>query len=101
MFTTKPDTLFGASFIALSVEHDLAKNFTKDREFQIFRDKCLKLQEKKDLVNEKLGFDTKIHVQHPLLTGKKLPVFFFFFSATNKTSEIKYIIIIFRRKLLK
>ena len=56
VFTTKPETLFGASFIALSVEHDLAKNFTKNKEFQIFRDKCLKLQEKKDFVNEKLGF---------------------------------------------
>ena len=76
VFTTKPETLFGASFLALSVEHDLAKNFTKNKEFQIFRDKCLKLQEKKDFVNEKLGFDTKIYVEHPLLTDKKLPVFF-------------------------
>ncbi len=76
VFTTKPETLFGASFIGLSVEHDLAKEFLENKEFQIFRDKCLKLQEKRDFVNEKIGFDTHLYAHHPFITKKKLPIFF-------------------------
>ena len=39
-FTTRPDTLFGFSFLALSVDHPLSKHFEKDPEFQNFKDEC-------------------------------------------------------------
>ena len=39
-FTTRPDTLFGFSFLALSVDHPLSKHFEKSPEFQNFKEKC-------------------------------------------------------------
>ena len=33
IFTTRPDTIFGASFIAISVDHEICKDFQKDNEF--------------------------------------------------------------------
>ena len=41
-FTTRPDTLFGFSFLALSVDHPLSKHFEKSPEFQNFKEKCSK-----------------------------------------------------------
>ena len=76
VFTTRPETLFGASFIALSVEHPLSKRFKDNKEFNLFREKCLKMQESKDPDQEKIGYDTKLFVSHPFLEDKKLPVYF-------------------------
>merc|ERR1711991_1114213 len=53
VFTTRPETIFGASFIALSVEHPLSSKFSDDEKFLEFRNKCLKMQETKDSVQEK------------------------------------------------
>ena len=41
-FTTRPDTLFGFSFLALSVDHPLSKHFENNLEFQKFRNECSK-----------------------------------------------------------
>ncbi len=76
VFSTKPETLFGASFIALSVEHELAEKFKDSKGFKSFREKCLKLQEKKDFINEKIGFDTQLFVEHPFIKNLKLPIYF-------------------------
>jgi leucyl-tRNA synthetase len=42
VFTTRPDTIFGASFIAISVDHPFCKIYDDNESFQIFKDKCLK-----------------------------------------------------------
>ena len=42
VFTTRPDTIFGASFIALSSEHSLSKNFVNDEKFKKFKEECNK-----------------------------------------------------------
>ncbi len=76
VYTTKPETLFGASFIALSVEHDLAQKFKDSEKFKSFRENCLKLQEKKDFVTDKIGFNTQLNVEHPLIKNCKLPIYF-------------------------
>ena len=34
IFTTRPDTIFGASFIAVSVDHEICKNFVNDQDFK-------------------------------------------------------------------
>ncbi len=78
VFTTRPDTLFGASFIALSPDHPLGKKFVEEKEFKKFKDQCDKTGTTEEaLANaEKIGFSTNLFVKHPFIKNKKLPVFF-------------------------
>ncbi len=78
IFTTRPDTLFGASFIALSVDHPLSKDFQKDKKFLDFKQECNKSGTTEEaLANaEKLGFKTNLKVKHPFIESKELPVYF-------------------------
>ena len=76
VFTTRPETIFGASFIALSVEHPLSSKFSDDEKFLEFRNKCLKMQETKDSVQEKIGFHTSLFAEHPFIKNEKIPIFF-------------------------
>ena len=57
IFTTRPDTIFGASFIAISVDHEICKNFDKNQDFEKFKDECSKIGTTEEaLANaEKLG----------------------------------------------
>jgi len=72
VFTTRPDTIFGASFIALSVEHEIAINISKkNKDLKKFIDDCENLNYEK----EKKGFDIGLFVEHPFIEGKKLPIF--------------------------
>ena len=71
VFTTRPDTLFGATFIAISTEHPLVKELLKaDKKIENFIRDCKKSNPDK----EKLGFDTRVLVEHPV-TKKTLPVY--------------------------
>ena len=80
IFTTRPDTIFGASFIALSVDHPLSKTFNNDKNFLKFRESCNKTGTTEEaLANaEKLGFNTKLFAKHPFIKDKKIPFFFKF-----------------------
>ena len=49
VFTTRPDTIFGASFIAISVDHDLSKNFKDIPEFLKFKEECSKWAQQRKL----------------------------------------------------
>ena len=77
IFTTRPDTIFGASFIAISVDHEICKDFQKDNEFLKFKENCSKIGTTEEaLANaEKLGYDTKLFADHPFLKNKKLPIY--------------------------
>ena len=77
IFTTRPDTIFGASFIALSVDHPLNKSFLENDAFKKFKVECNKTGTTEEaLANaEKLGFKTGLHVSHPFLK-KKIPIYF-------------------------
>ncbi len=78
VFTTRPDTLFGASFIAIAPDHPLAKAVAQgDAKAAAFIAECqrggataaeLETQEKK-------GFDTGLRVRHPVVEDTELPVF--------------------------
>ncbi len=77
VFTTRPDTIFGASFIALSIDHPIAKNFENNKNFQDFKLKCSKTgtTEEALAIAEKIGFNTDLFVQHPLKKETKLPIY--------------------------
>jgi leucyl-tRNA synthetase len=76
IFTTRPDTIFGASFIAIAPDHPFTENFSSDKEFKNFKELALKnLGTESSLsTNEKLGFKTPFFAFHPFL-NKKLPIY--------------------------
>ena len=78
VFTTRPDTIYGASFIALSADHPLNKQFINDTNFKSFKKKCDKTGTTEEaLANaEKLGFNTNLFADHPFIKNKKIPIFF-------------------------
>ncbi len=75
-FSTRPDTIFGVSFLAISPNHSLAVKLAKEnKKIHEFLQICKEVKAAEaDLAKaEKLGIDTKIKVIHPL-TGKKIPL---------------------------
>ncbi len=77
-FTTRPDTLFGFSFLALSVDHEISKYYLKNKEFQKFKNECSKMgtTEEAIAIGEKIGFKTNLMAVNPLDSSQKVPVFF-------------------------
>ena len=77
VFTTRPDTIFGASFIALSIDHPITKKIQKNEKFLSFKEECSKVGTTEEaLANaEKIGFNTDLFVEHPFIKGVKLPVY--------------------------
>ena len=77
-FTTRPDTLFGFSFLALSVDHDVSKFFKNDNNFLSFKEECSKTgtTEEAIAVGEKIGFKTNLFAVNPLNPKQKVPVYF-------------------------
>ena len=76
--TTRPDTLFGASFIALSPDHPLAKAAAKDNpKLAAFCEECRHMGTSVAELEtaEKQGFDTGIRAVHPFDKNWKLPVY--------------------------
>ena len=72
VYTTRPDTIFGATFCAISLDHEIAKKIiSKNMEAKIFADNCSDLNPNK----EKKGFKTNLYVKHPFIPKKLLPVF--------------------------
>ena len=78
VFTTRPDTLFGASFIALASEHLISKEYAKkNRKIKEFVKKCsenLNLQEEEFEKLEKIGIQLPFNAIHPI-TKEKIPVY--------------------------
>jgi leucyl-tRNA synthetase len=78
IYTTRPDTLFGASFVALAPEHPLAKKASENNpELHAFIEECRKIGTAQELIDkaEKKGFDTGIRVTHPFDPNWTLPVY--------------------------
>jgi len=77
-FTTRPDTLFGFSFLAVSVDHPLSKYFLENKEFIKFREECSKTGTTEESIaqGEKIGFKTNLFAINPLDTKQKVPVYF-------------------------
>ncbi len=72
IFTTRPDTIYGATFLAISSEHELISEILKnDKNLQKFIKECESLSPDKI----KRGFNTGLFAKHPFIEGKKLPIF--------------------------
>ena len=77
VYTTRPDTLMGASFVGISPDHPIAKELAEaNSEVAEFRALCAKGGTTEEALEkaEKLGFDTGIKVRHPLNPQWELPV---------------------------
>ena len=77
-FTTRPDTLFGFSFLALSIDHEISKFYVDDEKFLKFKEECSKTgtTEEAIAVGEKIGFKTNLLAINPLNPKQKVPVYF-------------------------
>ena len=78
IFTTRPDTLFGAKFMALSPDHPLAlAAASKNPKLAVFIEQCHRMGTAQAEIDtaEKLGFDTGIKALHPFDANWKLPVY--------------------------
>ena len=77
-FTTRPDTLFGFSFLALSADHPVSKYFENDDGFNQFKKKCSQSGTTEESIAqaEKIGFKTNLFAINPLDRNLKVPVYF-------------------------
>ena len=77
VFTTRPDTLFGMSFLAIAPEHPLAAAVAARNEAAAgFVAECRSLGTSEEAIEtaEKRGFDTGLRVGHPFMPGISFPV---------------------------
>ena len=77
VYTTRPDTLMGASFVGISPDHPISKELEQDNpELAAFLAECRKGGTTEEAIEtaEKLGYDTGIRVKHPLDPNWELPV---------------------------
>ena len=76
IFTTRPDTIFGASFVAIAPDHPFTEFFKNDDKFKDFKNLALKNIGTESTLskNEKLGFKTGFSAFHPFL-NKKIPIY--------------------------
>jgi len=77
-FTTRPDTLYGMSFLALSVDHPLSEFYKNKKEFLDFKKKCSETGTTEESIAnaEKIGFKTDLIAINPLDKSIKVPVYF-------------------------
>jgi len=77
VFTTRPDTLYGASFCALSPHHPLSEELAQqDEQLRAFLRECEQLGTSEEAIEraEKKGHFTGLHCAHPI-TGERLPLY--------------------------
>ena len=70
IFTTRPDTIYGASFIAVSVNHTIVKNYFNEQEIEKIKSQFANIQNDK----EKLGIPLNATCKHPML-DQELPIY--------------------------
>ena len=78
VYTTRPETIFGASFVAIAANHPLALKIAKeDQNAQKFIEECNQNSANEADIdkNEKKGYKTTLFADHPFIEGKKLPIY--------------------------
>ncbi|MFB6245796.1 MAG: leucine--tRNA ligase [Candidatus Nanohaloarchaea archaeon] len=75
VFTTRPDTIYGATFMALAPEHDLAEEIAEDNEeVAEYREEAMKRDTEEREEKSKSGVFTDIYAENPL-TGEEIPIY--------------------------
>ncbi len=78
VFTTRPDTLFGASFMAIAPDHPLSVELAgRDPALAAFIAECARIGTSEEAIEqaEKLGYDTGLRCRNPLAPDQQLPVY--------------------------
>ena len=78
VYTTRPDTIFGASFVAIAADHPMAVQCSENNQsLRDFIEECRKLGTSEEALEkaEKKGFKLDFHMQHPFIKNFKLPVY--------------------------
>ena len=77
-YTTRPDTLFGMSFIAISADHPISELYKNNEDFIKFKKECSKTGTTEESLAsaEKIGFKTDLLAINPLDPSNKVPVYF-------------------------
>jgi len=77
-YTTRPDTLFGFSFLALSIDHPISNIFKDNSKFKLFKKECSKTGTTEESIahGDKIGFKTDLIALNPLDPKQKVPVYF-------------------------
>jgi leucyl-tRNA synthetase len=77
-YTTRPDTLFGMSFIAISADHPISELYKNNQDFINFKKECSKTGTTEESLAsaEKIGFKTDLLAINPLDPSSKVPVYF-------------------------
>jgi len=77
VFTTRPDTIFGATFLALSVDHPVCDRLKNSKEFIKFKRNCTQVGTTEEAIAnaEKIGFKTSLMAEHPFIKEKKIPIY--------------------------
>ena len=77
IFTTRPETLFGASFIAVAADHRIVEQLPQSQELMEFLNTCKKIVATEEAITnaEKVGFNTGLKAIHPFDSSTELPIF--------------------------
>ena len=78
LYTTRHDTIFGASFCAIAPEHPLAQELARSRlPLQEFISECRRLGTSEVAIEtaDKIGFDTGLKARHPFRSDVELPIY--------------------------
>ncbi|AIT07404.1 leucyl-tRNA synthetase [Sphingomonas taxi] len=77
VFSTRPDTIFGASFVAVAADHPIAQSIAERPEVAAFIERCKQggTTAAELETQEKLGFDTGLTAAHPFDATRRLPIY--------------------------
>ena len=77
-YTTRPDTLYGLSFLALSIDHPVSESYLNNEEFINFKNQCSKTGTTEESIAQanKIGFKTDLIAINPLDENIRVPVYF-------------------------
>ena len=70
IFTTRPDTIYGATFIAISVNHPIVNEYMSEKEIEEIKNEFESINDEK----EKIGIKLNINCKHPIIE-KEIPVY--------------------------